>query len=452
MEIKLDTIEHVAGAFAQPESGRLTTEELYRVAAGRAGIPYSELQRKVPVGEEGVAHNLLKRKIRWSQQTLREMGIIQRVEGQRGVWELTDLGRKKLRHVKAGVSVLGFSTDLGIAILGNSELLFQKFHEDIYLCLTSPPYPIATARAYGGPSTEAKYIDFISRILEPIVRKLVPGGNVALNLSNDVFEPGLPSRSLYLEKLTIMLRERFDLRLMDRLVWENPNKPPGPMQWASRTRQQLNVSYEPVLWFCNDPSRCIANNRRALEPHSAEHMKVMAQGGEKRRRVNSDGAYYIRKGAFGNQTAGRIPKNILHASGPCEEQARYEAISTEMGLPSPEYEHLHGMSRLLRVSSTCASQRSYKREAKGLRLSSHGAPMPLELARKLVKFLTDKGQLVVDPCAGSMTTPLASELEGRPWVAVDQVYDYVRGGAERFVEFKGYECTLPVLPQGTTFH
>jgi site-specific DNA-methyltransferase (cytosine-N4-specific) len=69
--------------------------------------------------------------------------------------------------------------------------------------------------------------------------------------------------------------------------------------------------------------------------------------------------------------------------------------------------------------------------------------MPLALARKLVRFLTDVGQLVVDPFAGSMTTPLACELEDRPWVATEMVYDYVRGGAERFTEFPGYSCSLP---------
>ena len=57
----------------------------------------------------------------------------------------------------------------------------------------------------------------------------------------------------------------------------------------------------------------------------------------------------------------------------------------------------------------------------------------------------DVGQLVVDPFAGSMTTPLACELEDRPWVATEMVYDYVRGGAERFTEFPGYSCSLPAV-------
>lgn len=405
---QIDLFEHVAGAYAQPVSGRLSNAELYRMVAGRAGVAEEELNKRVPVGCSGVERSIAKRAIRWHQQTLRRLGLVEKVAGTRGVWELTASGREKLRKVREDVAVLGFSTDLGIAILGNSRHVFGRWEEPIFLCLTSPPYPIQRARAYGGPS-ESEYTDFITRILEPIVLNLAPGGNVAINVSNDVFQSGSPARSLYLEKLTIALCERLGLHLMDRLIWENPNKPPGPYQWASRKRMQLNVGYEPILWFCNSPHQCIADNRRVLEPHTPTHAKLIEHGGEQRSRINSDGAYRIREGAFSNPTAGRIPRNLL------------------------------------RVSGTCPSQQAYKRMARHLGLQAHGAPMPLALARKLVKFLSDVGQLVVDPCAGSMTTPFAAELENRLWAATDVVFDYVRGGAERFRERPGFELALDAI-------
>jgi len=68
--------------------------------------------------------------------------------------------------------------------------------------------------------------------------------------------------------------------------------------------------------------------------------------------------------------------------------------------------------------------------------------MPLSLAQKLVKFLTESENLIADPFAGSMTTPLASELEGRRWIATDNIFDYVRGGAERFRNFEGFELNI----------
>ncbi len=397
----LDLFEHVAQAYAQPVSGKLSNTELYRMAAGRALTPNEIAKHKAPLGRACTMHNTFNRKVRWHQQTLRQLGLLERTPGQRSVWQLTAKGKKQLQTVPDGVVELGFSTELGVSILGNCRDVFSKINEPVFCVLTSPPYPLRNPRAYGNPPI-SEYIDFICGVLEPIVANLVEGGNVALSLSNDIFEQGSPARSLYLERLTIALEDRLGLRLMDRLIWKS-NKPPGPYQWASKERMQLNTAYEPVLWFSNNPNKCIADNRRVLEPHTAAHKKVIAQGGEKCARVNGDGAYSIRHGAFANDTVGRIPKNVLE------------------------------------IGNTCASQRMYKSMAKDLGLPVHGAPMPLALARKLVKFLTDVGQLVVDPFGGSMTTPLASELEGRRWLATDNVPGFVYGGAQRFRMCEGFE-------------
>lgn len=402
--LQINLFDHVAGAYAQPSDGRLTNEELYRIAAGRAGVGVEVLNQKTPIGQAGSSRSVGKRSIRWHQQTLRRMGLIDRVEGTRGVWELTAEGRHKLRPIKEGASVLAFSTDLGIAIWGDCNHVFRKWDEPIFLALTSPPYPLKQQRAYGNVPIE-KYCDFICQILEPITKNLVAGGNVALSLSSDIFESKSPARSLYLEKLTIAICERLGLHLMDRLIWSS-NKPPGPTAWASKERMQLNSGYEFVMWFCNDPVNCIADNRRVLEPHTAQHLKLIESGGEKRTSVNGDGAYSIRPGSYGNHTDGKIPRNVLN------------------------------------ISNTCMSQRAYKRRAKELGLVPHGATMPLALARKLIRFMTDVGQLVVDPCGGSMTTALASEMENRPWASTDLMFDYVRGAAERFTSCNGFDLAI----------
>ncbi|WP_321820815.1 MULTISPECIES: DNA methyltransferase [unclassified Burkholderia] len=407
-ENQIDLFEHVGGAFAQPASGRLTNDELYRIAAGRAGVDAATLNETIPVGRAGVKRSVVKRKIRWHCQTLRRLGLIQRVDGERGVWELTETGRTRLRKVKDGVAVLAFSTNLGLAIWGDAKHVFERLDgEPICLGLFSPPYALAEPRAYGNPST-TDYVDFLCPIVEPIVRHMAPGANLAIVIGNDVFESKSPARSTYLEELTLTLCKRFGLSLMDRLIWAS-NKPPGPVQYASKQRMQLNGGYEFVLWFCNDPHMCIADNRRVLEPHTEAHKKLIARGGVQKARVNGDGAYRLRRGSFGNPTAGRIPRNVLQ------------------------------------VSNHCADQRAYKQRARELGLVPHGAPMPLALARKLVRFMSDVGQLVVDPCSGSFTTGLACELEGRPWIGTDIVFDYPRGGAERFTNCEGFHLNLDVL-------
>ena len=400
---QLDLFAHVGGAYAQPASGRLSNAELYRIVAGRAGMPAEQVSAKSPIGRAATPRSVVQRAIRWHQQSLRALGLIEKVDGQRGVWELTAAGRSKLRKIRDDLGVVGFSTDLGLAVWSNCTRVFSRLDEPVFLALTSPPYPLRQPRAYGNPPIE-EYIDFLCGAIEPIARNLVPGGNVVLSLG-DVFEPHSPAKSTYIEELTIALRRRLGLHLMNRIVWQS-NKPPGPVQWASLQRMQLNEGYEFCLWFCNDPVRCIADNRRILEPHTEQHAALQRRGGETRRSVNGDGAHRIRPGSYGQPTPGRIARNIFA------------------------------------VSNNCASQRAYKRRARELGLAAHGATMPLALARKLVRFLSDVGQLVADPFAGSMTTPLACEMEDRPWIATETVYDYVRGGAERFTEYPGFSCPL----------
>lgn len=403
---QLDLFDHVGGAFAQPESGRLTMQELYRIAAGRAGISMADMSARSPVGEKKTQRSLLQRQARWHCQSLKNLGLLERVENERGVWQLTEAGKQKLRKARSGVSVLAFDTKLGIAIWGDAHQVFSAWNEPIFLCLTSPPYPLRRHRAYGGPS-EAEYCDFITRHIEPIVKNLVPGGNVVLSVSPNIFEENSPARSLYLDRLTLALCDRLGLRLMDKLIWAS-NQATGPVQWASKQRMQLNTGYEYLLWFCNDPRKCIADNRRVLEPHTEKHKAFMAAGGVKKARVSSDGAHRQVLGAYSNPTAGRIMRNVI-----------YEA-------------------------NTCASQRAYKKRARELGLEAHGAPMPLALARKVIRFMTEVEQLVVDPFGGSITTGLAAEEEGRRWASTELVYDYVRGGAERFTPDQGIEIHLPL--------
>ena len=235
-----ELFEHVASAYAASPTGRLDNRQLYACVAGNAGIDQDEIEKRVPIGRSGQKHSTAARGIRWRQQDLKRLGLIEKVDGERGLWQLTDAGEKKLRRARPDVAMLAFSTDLGIAIWGSCGRVFPSLGLPITLCVTSPPYPLRKPRAYGNLPATKEYINFICRALEPIVADLVPGWSICLNVSNDIFERGSPARSTYLERLTIALEDRLGLSLMDRIVWYNPSKPPGPVQWASINRVQLN--------------------------------------------------------------------------------------------------------------------------------------------------------------------------------------------------------------------
>lgn len=392
-QLDLFTLDRVLGAYA--DGGALDNAALYDQVSALAGVPRDAMERREPIGASGQRHSLAKRRVRWQQQTAKKLGLLEKVPGQRGKWRLTGEGLRKLGRASAGVALIAFSTELGLAIWGAWEDVFPKLDEPIALLLSSPPFPLAKPRAYGNP-TQQQYVDFICAAMEPIVRNLLPGGSIVLNVSQDIFEPGMPSRSLYLERMVLALHDRLGLHLMDRIPWVNASKAPGPVAYASGTRQQLNVAWEPIYWFTNSPKECFSDNRRVLEPHTEKHMKLIARGGEQREQVHSDGAYRLRKGSFGNATEGRIPRNVLQMGHHCSEVKRMNRYARDNGL------------------------------------QAHGAPMPLALADKLVRFLTRPGDLVADNFAGRLTTGKAAEMNGRRWICTEREGDYLAAGMTRF--------------------
>ena len=392
---QLSIFKAVQDVYARHGDTPIDNATLYDEVSARVGVTPQAFRARTPVGRSGARHSRMTRTARFVQQTMKSRGWLSKQPGARGVWKLTDAGRAHLHTPAAGQVVLGFSTRLGIAMVGDCRSIFERIDAPIALTLVSPPYLLAKARRYGNPAP-GEYVDFVLRCLEPVVRRMLPGANLALNIGVDSFAPLSPARTLHIERLTLALCDELGLHLMDRLPWHNTSKPPTPVQWASIKRMQLNSAYEMVLLFCTEPLRSFADNRRVLQPISTRQAKLVAGGGEKRIGVHADGAHRTRIGSFGKPTAGTISRNIL------------------------AYSH------------TCASQRLYKRRAREMGLPCHGAPMPLELAKFLIQWLTAPGQLVVDPMAGSMTTALAAELLGRPWIAGELHAEYALGGSARF--------------------
>ena len=65
----------------------------------------------------------------------------------------------------------------------------------------------------------------------------------------------------------------------------------------------------------------------------------------------------------------------------------------------------------------------------------HPARFPAGFAEFFIKFLTNEGDLVFDPFAGSNTTGLVSETLGRRWLASELSEEYLEGSTFRFDSF-----------------
>ncbi len=55
----------------------------------------------------------------------------------------------------------------------------------------------------------------------------------------------------------------------------------------------------------------------------------------------------------------------------------------------------------------------------------HPCPIPLEVARRIILLTTKKGDLVVDPFAGSGTVLIAAKMLGRRYLGFDVDAGYV---------------------------
>ncbi|MEX0714574.1 MAG: site-specific DNA-methyltransferase, partial [Pirellulales bacterium] len=63
------------------------------------------------------------------------------------------------------------------------------------------------------------------------------------------------------------------------------------------------------------------------------------------------------------------------------------------------------------------SNSRYIKESKAQGQKVHPARFPAELPRFFIQFLTEPGDLVLDPFAGSNTTGAVAEKLGRRWIA-----------------------------------
>src|SRR5262245_33430876 len=101
---------------------------------------------------------------------------------------------------------------------------------------------------------------------------------------------------------------------------------------------------------------------------------------------------------------------------------------------------------LLEVPNTVSGD-NYLRRCKAEGLPIHPARFPAGVPEFFVRFLTEPGQLVLDPFAGSNVTGHVAERLKRQWIAVELSADYVAGSRLRF-EDDAVSSSTPVSAAG----
>ncbi len=282
-----------------------------------------------------------------------------------------------------------FSTKKGQILLADSlDILRSEKTSSVDLIMTSPPFGLVRKKEYGNVDAD-EYVEWFKLFAKEFRRVLKDTGSFVLDIGG-AWNKGVPTRHLYHFKLLIMLCEECNFHLAQDFYWWNPSKLPTPAEWVTVRRIRVKDAINCVWWLSATPWPK-ASNRRVLQPYS-DSMRVLLKNGYRAKKRPS-GHDISEKFQINNGAA--IPPNLL-AIPNTESNSHYIKYCTDNGL---------------RV---------------------HPARYPAELPEYFIRMLTDKGDKVVDPFAGSCVTGEVCERLDRKWLCIDMCEEYLNGAIGRF--------------------
>lgn len=288
-----------------------------------------------------------------------------------------------------------YETDCGVMLRGLAETVLAEpdlvaLKGKVQMIFTSPPFPLNTKKKYGNLKGD-EYLEWLVSFGPKFRELLTPDGSIVIELGNS-WEPGLPTMSTLGLKALLRFQEENDLHLCQEFICHNPARLPSPAQWVTIERIRLKDSFT-RLWWLSPSSRPKANNRNVLQEYSASMKKLL-----KTKRFNS-------------------------GKRPSEHQVSEESFATDHGGAIPP--------NVLSMSNTSASD-SYQLYCRTNDIGFHPARMQPGLPEFFINFLTDPGDIVLDPFGGSNTTGAAAERLKRRWVAIEPTDHYIQGSIGRF--------------------
>lgn len=292
-------------------------------------------------------------------------------------------------------TAVAYRTSRGKMILGTAESFASSrqgasYKGKVQLILTSPPFPLNRKKKYGNKSGE-EYVRWLRTFAKTFREFLAPRASIVIEMGN-AWEPGRPVMSTLALRSLLEFLDEGELFLCQQFICHNPARLPSPVQWVNRERIRVKDSFTHV-WWMSPTDRPEANNRRVLREYSDSMLKLLESG-----RYNSGvrpSEHHIGKSSFLRNNGGSIPSNVLT------------------------------------FANTSATD-PYQQYCRARGLKPHPARMATGLAEFFVQFLSEPGDIVLDPFAGSNVTGAVAEQLDRRWVAVEPVEQYVLGSRGRF--------------------
>lgn len=297
-----------------------------------------------------------------------------------------------------------YSTLLGQLYVGKSEEVlqtssFNKYLGKCQLIFTSPPFALTRQKRYKNVAAD-DYAEWLSSFANLFRKFLAPNGSIVMEVGNS-WEPDKPVMSTARLEALLAFKKRGNLNLCQEFVWYNPARLPSPIEWVNVRRIRLKDAITHI-WWMSPSEQPKADNRKVLRPYSSS-MKALIK----------KQSYNAGKRPSGHRIGGR---SFLKDNGGA---IASNAIDGDV------------VPNLLKIGNT-GYNNSYRDFCRANELPTHPARMPPHLADFFIRFLTDEGDIVMDPFAGSNTTGQVAEQLKRRWLSIEADRDYAIGSIAAF--------------------
>lgn len=293
------------------------------------------------------------------------------------------------KYPASGIRVY-HETRLGQILAGDALCyLFNRVDaKSVDLIMTSPPFGLVRKKSYGNEDAH-RYCEWFRQFAVGFQRVLKDTGSLVIDIGG-AWKPGTPTRSLYHFELLVMLCEEYGFHLCQEHYWWNPSKLPTPAEWVNVRRVRVKDAVNCMWWLSPTPWPK-ATNRRVLTPYSPSMRALLKNGYQAKLRPSGHDI----SNKFGRDNGGSIPPNLLAVAN-TESNGRYQEYCRKNGYPI------------------------------------HPARYPEEVPEYFVRMLTDPGDMVLDPFAGSCVTGAVAEQLGRRWTCCELDEEYLKGAMVRF--------------------
>jgi DNA modification methylase len=329
----------------------------------------------------------------------------------------------------ADASAPVYATALGALYHGESEKVLRSpalsaHAGKVQLVMTSPPFPLNTKKAYGN-KTQDEYVQWFADFAPTLRDMVTDDGSIVIEIGN-AWMPGRPVMSTHVLKAFLEFLERGKLHLCQEFIWYNPARLPSPIEWVNIERSRVKDAFTRI-WWMSPNERPKADNRKVLREYSRSMKRLIETG--KYNAGPRPSAHNIGAESFKLDNGGAIPPNVGDVDGIPSIDGTISQDQFDLNIDMfAEYQQA---TNLLKAANTLSSD-GYRKFCLDHGAAVHPARMPKSLVEFFVRFLTDEGDMVLDPFAGSNTTGAVAEGLGRRWLSVEADWQYAAHSISRF--------------------